>query len=108
MELPMSLLDYLKGKKRRIMRTFKLSEISAVDHPAQEDARATMIKRASYADLFKDIDLSDGALGIAKAKPRLATAEEDPAEQHFENMLSHRFPRRWARPGHAKTRNRLR
>jgi hypothetical protein len=38
-----------KKPKRRIMRTFKLDELSAVDHPAQEGARAVLLKRGAPA-----------------------------------------------------------
>lgn len=36
--------------KKRIMREFRIDEISAVDRPAQEGARATLMKRAPAAD----------------------------------------------------------
>jgi len=35
--------------KKRIMRSFRLSEISVVDHPAQKGAKMTIMKRAAPA-----------------------------------------------------------
>lgn len=37
-----------KDAKRRIMKEFVISEISAVDRPAQEGARAVIVKRADF------------------------------------------------------------
>ncbi len=55
--------------KRRIMRTFKLNEISAVDKPAQEGARFSLAKRAPDDT---GPSLNDAPLVLAKA----AFAEE--------------------------------
>ncbi len=44
-----------KKPKRKIMRSFKLDEVSAVDKPAQEGARMTLMKRASGDDLVSQI-----------------------------------------------------
>jgi hypothetical protein len=43
--------------RKRIMRTFKLNEISAVDNPAQVHARAVLLKRAD-ARQEHDMDLT--------------------------------------------------
>jgi len=36
---------------KRIMRAFKISEVSAVDKPAQEGARMVIMKRDSAGDI---------------------------------------------------------
>jgi hypothetical protein len=69
--------------KRRVMQAFKLNEISAVDHPAQEHALAAIIKRAgddvTKRDLIAQeivkryIDPADGAISFADV---LANSEE--------------------------------
>jgi hypothetical protein len=68
--------DLHKPRRRNIMRAFKISEISAVDRPAQEGAKAAIIKRNSNAntgdgsmtekELQKKID--DLAAELAKVK----------------------------------------
>ena len=40
-------------RKRNIMRAFKINEISGVDNPAQAGARATIMKRATPAEIKK-------------------------------------------------------
>lgn len=42
--------------KRRIMRDFEITELSAVDHPAQGHARATILKRAAGKDTRMDFN----------------------------------------------------
>jgi hypothetical protein len=44
---------------RRIMRSFKMHEISAVDRPAQKHARMTIMKRDDSADEYWKRDFSD-------------------------------------------------
>ena len=39
--------------KKRIMRRFRLTEISAVDNPAQKGARKTIMKRAKGTNFGK-------------------------------------------------------
>ena len=58
-----------KPKKRRILRTLKIDEISGVDRPAQEGARAVIMKR---------VEDDDGSLSKNSA---LTTAEE--GHQHL-------------------------
>lgn len=54
--------DDVTGKKRRknIMRSFKLGEISAVDRPAQEGARFAIAKREEVHSVDASIDGPDG------------------------------------------------
>lgn len=47
---------------RRYMRSFKLNEISAVDAPAQEHARAAITKRATFAQRALPSELATGTL----------------------------------------------
>lgn len=54
-----------KKKKRTVMRTFKINEVSAVDVPAQEGARAVIMKRAEPQDLEKRIVLTNSTKGHA-------------------------------------------
>jgi hypothetical protein len=49
--------------RRRILHKFKLTEISAVDRPAQAHAKAVIMKRADIDDDEDDLDIVD----IAKA-----------------------------------------
>ena len=59
--------------KRRVMRTFKLSEISAVDNPAQAGARMVLMKRDEPKMEIKLTDKADGfAASVRKATTALA------------------------------------
>jgi hypothetical protein len=40
---------------KRIMRAFKISEVSAVDKPAQEGARMVIMKRDSAGDISSTV-----------------------------------------------------
>ena len=66
--------------KRRIMRAFKINEISGVDRPAQEGARVAIMKRAKprQSSLFRDSD------NIRKASGDLADllTSEEGGHQH--------------------------
>ena len=44
-----------KKRRRRIMRSFKMDEISAVDNPAQEDATMSIMKRAPDEELMEKV-----------------------------------------------------
>lgn len=54
-----------KPYKRRIMRTFKINEISAVDNPAQAGARAVIMKRDEVIDHEKLVKIGEAALTTA-------------------------------------------
>jgi hypothetical protein len=74
---------------RRIMRAFKLDEISAVDRPAQAHAKVVLMKRDFSAserrtDAKSGVALPDGSFPIANAEDlanarRLAGKAKDPA-----------------------------
>lgn len=51
------MVDRIASKRRRIMKEFVIRELSAVDRPAQEHARAVIMKRADDED---DIDKAGG------------------------------------------------
>jgi hypothetical protein len=61
-------------RKRRILRTLRIDEISAVDFPAQAHARALIIKRHAPEPELADDDLSLGA-AIAEISKRLSPDE---------------------------------
>lgn len=44
-------------RRRNVMRSFVLNEISAVDHPAQESAKAVILKRAEEGPTARDREL---------------------------------------------------
>ena len=69
-----------RNPKRRIMRAFKINEISGVDDPAQEGARVAIMKRAEpqQASLFRD---SDDTRKAASDLADLLTSEEN-GHQH--------------------------
>lgn len=87
----------MSNKKKRIMRSFKIHEISAVDTPAQEGARMVIMKSAT-----QDRNLSNPSLKqkenkmteeeIQAMKAKLAKAEAFGAltdvEKDFHNKLS--------------------
>ncbi len=58
--------DHLNGnkKRKRIMRSFKMLEISAVDRPAQSGAKAVIMKRADQSDTFSKLD---GSVALTNA-----------------------------------------
>lgn len=64
-----------RRRKKRIMRAFKLNEVSAVDRPAQEGARMTIIKRAD--------DETDNGYDVLKA----AFMTDDGPEQDHAHLI---------------------
>jgi hypothetical protein len=63
-----------KAKRRNIMRAFKLTEISAVDRPAQQGARAMIMKRDSLEDTMDDMDLIEERAAELRAEGYAPTA----------------------------------
>lgn len=76
---------------RRIMRSFKLNEISAVDNPAQEGARILLVKRAPDPDAASVNDLP---AVLAKATFATVFAEEK-VEQAVCRAYCDAFDDRW-------------
>ena len=50
------MVDRIHSKRRRIMRSFTINEISGVDRPAQKHARMTLMKRDDADDGFDKAD----------------------------------------------------
>lgn len=63
---------------KRIMRTFKLTRIAAVDRPCQEGAKATILKRAEDGDLYlaKAAGAADLPEAVEEYLKRAFTADE--------------------------------
>jgi len=55
-------------KLRRILRSFKIDEISGVDFPAQKDARVVLLKRDSSRDEPADVAQKYGVRGMVDFK----------------------------------------
>ena len=61
----------MSSKRRKVMRAFKLNEISAVDVPAQEGARMVLMKRHDFKDTA-----SHAVLASASANDRLKSKDD--------------------------------
>jgi hypothetical protein len=58
----------MTAKLRRILRSFKIDEISGVDFPAQKDARVVLLKRDSSRDEPADVAQKYGVRGMVDFK----------------------------------------
>lgn len=74
-----------KKKRRRKMRAFKMEELSAVDYPAQEGARVTLMKRAAQKSLGEMgspvmLSVKDGHQHVLDADLQAGTTTYDRAK----------------------------
>lgn len=74
--MPTNIEGELHKPRRNIMRSFKLLEISAVDRPAQEHAKAMIIKRNQNAG-DADMDAKELEKKVADLTAELVKARED-------------------------------
>jgi hypothetical protein len=77
-------INFLKRTKR-IMRTFKINEISAVSDPAQEPATAAIIKSQSPADVVHT-HCEKLAMDIAEAYPNRTPEQSEELAKAFEEF----------------------
>jgi pterin-4a-carbinolamine dehydratase len=52
----MTMVERIQSKRRRVMRSFRIDELSACDRPAQKHALAVLMKRDSSADEQQEYD----------------------------------------------------
>lgn len=69
--------DLSKPRRRNIMRAFKISEISAVDRPAQEGAKAAIIKRNTNDTGDVEMDAKELEKKVADLTAQLAKMKTD-------------------------------
>jgi hypothetical protein len=62
-------------KLRRILRSFKIDEISGVDFPAQKDARVVILKRDSSREETADARQKNGVRGMVDFKKMMPTED---------------------------------
>ena len=75
-------------RKRRIMRAFKINEISAVDRPAQAHARVCLLKREGDLSKIAAFDSFDDAVAaIAKREGCARHAAMSRAAKQFPSLL---------------------
>ncbi len=92
---------------KRIMRAFKLNEISAVDRPAQAHARAVLMKRADAPDLSrflapgvaKDLNGVANFAGVLQSIAYLARSAEWESEEEGDASPVPNALRNWLRDG---------